>query len=110
MGIIKYTLYCQNGHLFKSGVHYLTLGEWIDYENGRTILEHGIMSEEEAKQILSQSLVNVYQYSQNNRMSIREEYNIKYMKKVIDRRKLESFAGCLHRVSEYEWEGRIRVK
>ena len=108
--VIKYTLFCKNGYLFRSDTHFLIIGQWVNYCAGYTILEHGIISEMEYKQIMSQSLVNIYQYGQHNRMSIKEEYNTKYLTRKKDRQNLQSFAGCLHRVSELMWEGRLRVK
>ena len=110
MEMIKYTLMCKNGYLFKPDTHYLFLGYWQSYCEGCTILEHGTLSEQEYRQIKNQTLVNVYQDQHNNRMSIEPGYHSKYLSKIEDKTRLQSYAGCLKKVTDYVYEGRVHVK
>ena len=107
---MKYTLICKNGYLFNSDTHFLLLGEWLGYQSGYTILEHGVLSDQEYHQIRTQSLVNVYQDCRYNRMSIIPGYHDKYLNRHEDRTMLQSYAGCLKKISENVYEGRIRIK
>lgn len=110
MGVTKYTLLCKNGYLFRTDTHYLILGEWCNFAYGYTILQHGILSEEEARQIMSQSLVNLYQDMRNKCVSILPCYHDRYFDRNADKTKLTSYAGCLKRESELIWRGSAHIK
>ena len=43
---MRYTLYCDYGHLGKPGMHYLYIGEWLR-PGGKLVLHHGIMTDQE---------------------------------------------------------------
>ena len=42
LGMTKYSLYCQKGVLFKTGTHFLSIGEWVDYSPDKVILQYYI--------------------------------------------------------------------
>lgn len=106
---MKYTLMCENGHLFRTRTHWLILGEWLEYCDGYTILQHGILSESEYRQITGQQLVNLYQDMRNKSVGITPNYHEKYLSKV-DAKDLTLYAGCLKRFSCYVWKGEVNIK
>ena len=110
MGVTKYTLICRNGYLFHTDKHILILGVWLKYRSGFTILHHGILTEEETKQILTQTLVNLYQDMRNKTVTITAPYHEKYLSRHETRSELSLFAGCLKRISEFEWEGTVHIQ
>lgn len=111
MGITKYSLLCKNGYLFHTDTHILIMGEWVNFSYGYTILAHGILSEEEARQIMGQTLVNLYQDTRNKTVTITAPYHEKYLSRNDDRKTdLSLYAGCLKRQSERVWEGRVHIK
>lgn len=110
MGLTKYSLICENGHLFRTGAHYLIIGEWVSFGYGYTILQHGVLSDEEYHQIKTQSLVNVYQDMRNKAVSILPCYHDRYFDRNADKTKLTSYCGCLHRESEVIWGGEVHIK
>lgn len=110
MGVIKYTLICKNGYLFHTDTHFLVIGEWLGFSYGYTILQHGILSEEEAQQIRTQTLVNVYQDIRNKTVSIIAPYHEKYLSRKDNKNDLSLFAGCLKRESALIWMGKLHIK
>ena len=106
----KFTLFCENGYLFKTGSHYLLLGQWVEYCEGYTILQHGTLSDQEAHQISTQSLVNVYQDMRNKAIGITAPYHEKYLLRQENMKDLTLYAGCLKRQSKYCWKGDVRIK
>lgn len=110
MGMIKYSLVCKNGYLFRTDTHFLILGEWVGFNYGFTILEHGILTEEEARQLRSQTLVNLYQDMRNKTVGITAPYHEKYLNRNPRKSDLTLYAGCLRRESSNIWTGRVRIK
>lgn len=110
MELTKYTIYCRNGYLFKTDTHFLCIGEWLPMSCGYTILHHGTMTEEEARQIRSQSLVNLYQDMRNKTISIFPQYHDKYLSRKEDKSLLISYVGCLKRTSLGEYKGYVHIK
>ena len=110
VGMTKYSLYCQKGVLFKTGTHFLSIGEWVDYSSDKVILQHGMLTDAELKQIRSQTLVNVYQSACHNLVSIVEPYNTRYYERKKDKAMLQAFIGCLVKKSDDLWMGKVHVK
>lgn len=108
--MIKYTLYCNKGVLFKSGTHFLTIGDWLPYRPDRIILQHGMFTDAEARQIKSQTYVNVYQSACHNIVSVTEPYNSRYMERKKDKELLQAYIGALVRENENLWTGRVHVR
>ena len=108
--MIKFTLYCENGRLFQTACHYLLLGDWITWCEGYTILQHGILSDQEEQQIFSQELVNVYQDMRNKSIGITSPYHEKYMQRNNNPDNLTLYAGCLKRNTNYLWKGSVTIK
>ena len=100
----KYTLYCIPGHLFRSDRHYLLMDEWLLPEDTSIlILSHGIMSEQEYRQYMSQERIMVFQ---NLSFSWVGLYTYHKSKRNIE----EQYAGDLIRNSEVEWSGILNVR
>lgn len=109
--MVKYTLYCKNGSLFKTGPHFLLFGEWLPYwSRDYTILCHGTLSDEEYRQFSSQKYINVYQNNKNTIMSLFNEYNEKYLQRKGGKIDIMRYAGCLQYAYHDFYIGEVRVK
>lgn len=106
----KYTLYAQNGRFLRSGKHYLHIGDWLEFSPDRVILEHGMLTDGELRQLRSQSLVNVYQHGNLHTVSITVPYDGKYFSRQTDQSKLMQYIGCLKRVNLCYYVGEVNVK
>lgn len=106
---MKYTLLCENGRIFQPGTHWLFLGQWVDYCEGYTILQHGVLSDQEVQQLETQQLVNLYQDMRNKSIGITANYHEKYLagKNAKD---LTLYAGCLKRMSRNVWKGEVHIR
>lgn len=61
---VKYTLYAEQGKTFKSGVHYLHIGSWLQLDLSRyVVLVHGTMSRAEYNGMCSKYLLSLYEYA-----------------------------------------------
>ena len=96
---MKYTLICENGRIFRPGTHWLFLGQWVDYCEGYTILQHGVLSDQEVRQL----------DMRNKCIGITANYHEKYLagKNAKD---LTLYAGCLKRMSRNVWKGEVRIR
>ena len=109
--MIKYTLYCVNGRLFRPSLHFLVFGKWIPYNDPRiTILCHGTLTDEECRQFKSQTYINIYQNNKDKIMSLWCDYNCNYLKRKKDIRDIITYAGSLKRLNEDLYVGEVRVK
>lgn len=99
--IHKYTLYCEPGHLFKSGKHYLTIGEWIT-DPSFLIICHGIMSEDEYRDFLGKKHIPIYQ-------GVSFAWTGLYPAHESKKFALTQFCGYIHRTDFLEWSGYINV-
>ena len=109
--MVKYTLYCENGRIFRSGQHFLKIGTWLEWRSDRVILQHGLLSDDEAIQIRGQSMVNVYQDSRNNCVTITEPYASKYLKRIGGfNENLTQFIGILYFIKKDYYRGEVHVK
>lgn len=106
----KYTLYARHGRLFNSDVHFLQIGDWLMFRPDMVILQHGMLSDAEYRQIKTQTLVNVYQHPSYHTISIVAPYDDKYFSRQPDPQRLTQYAGVLHRESDELFTGRIHVK
>ena len=99
----KYTLFCVPGYLFKPGIHFLRLGEWVT-DPSFLILSHGIMSETEYQDFIKRKSIPIFQGVSFAWVGI---YPAHESKKFAD----TQFCGYLHK-SEFdilEWSGYIHV-
>lgn len=110
MGMNKYTLFCQEGRLLRSGAHFLMVGDWVPYCEGYVILQHGVLSDLELKQLQSQTLVNVYQDMKSKVVSIIAPYDDKYLSRHPDLKSLTGYIGYLHRVNKHLFSGMLHIK
>lgn len=97
----RYTLYCVPGTIFRPGMHFLKLGEWVtdpDY----LVLAHGIMSAEEYRHFMAQRKVPIYQGVSYAWVGL---YPAHQSKKYTE----TQFCGYLHRSAKEEWKGFINV-
>ena len=97
----KYTLCCIPGRLFRPGMHFFILDDWIT-DPSLLILSHGIMSEQEYNSVLSQNRIIIYQCIGCSWIGI---YPMHESKKYKD----TQFAGYLHRTKSNVWKGVIHV-
>lgn len=98
----KFTLYCVPGRLFRPGRHYLVLDEWLT-DSRFLILSHGIMSEDEYRNIYSKDHIPIFQCVSYSWIGL---YNYHESKKYVE----TQFTGWLHRTQKYkEWSGIIHV-
>ena len=97
----RYTLYCVPGSIFRPGMHFLKLGEWVtdpDY----LILAHGIMSSDEYRQFMTQKRVPIYQGVSYAWVGLYPAHQSKKYSET-------QFCGYLHRSANTEWKGFINV-
>lgn len=107
----KYTLYCKKGQIFRSGPHFLLVGNWLQWMPDMVILQHGLLTDAELHQLDSQTMVNVYQDARFGCISIVEPYADKYLKrKDMVLNKLTQYIGCLNRESFRFYTGSVHVK
>lgn len=99
--IHRYTLYCIPGKLFRSGMHFLTLGEWIT-DPSFLILCHGILSEEEYQYFLGKKNIPIYQ-------AVSYAWTGLYPAHESKKYTLTQFCGYIHRTDFNEWSGFINV-
>ena len=98
---VKYTLYCEPGSLFKSGLHFLFIGAWVT-DPSYLILTHGIMSESECRHFLKQKSIPIYQGVSFAWIGL---YPAHESKKYGD----SQYCGTLTRKGHLEWSGYIHV-
>lgn len=111
MGMTPYTLYCKKGQLFRSGPHFLLIGTWLDWYPDQVILQHGLLTDAELRQLESQTMVNIYQDARFGCVSIVEPYAPKYLrKKEIELTGLTQYIGHLTREDHHFYTGRVHVK
>lgn len=61
---VKYTLYADVGKCFRSGAHYLYIGEWLDLDKSRfVVLVHGTMSRNVYNHVCTMSRLSIYEYA-----------------------------------------------
>ena len=109
--MIKYTLYCARGQIFRSGPHFLYIGDWLEWHPDMVLLHHGLLTDAEARQIRTQEYVNIYQDARFGCVSIVEPYAPKYLqRKDLDSSKLTQYIGYLTRETPYFYTGRVHVK
>ena len=106
----KYTLYARRGYLLRSGVHYLVIGEWVNWSPDIVILEHGNLTDGELAQLRGQLYVNVYQHTALHTVSITVPYDSKYFSRQTDHSKLLQYIGHLTRQTKNLYIGRLNVK
>ena len=101
----KFTLCCNRGHIFRPGRHFLMMDRWMlpPDNNSVLILSHGIMSEQEYRQYMSQERIMVFQ---NLSFSWVGLYTYHKSKRNIE----DQYAGDLIRNSEVEWSGVLNVR
>ena len=99
--IYKYSLYCVPGQIFRPGMHYFKIGEWVT-DPSFLILAHGIMSADEYRKFMSQKRVPIYQGVSFAWIGL---YPAHESKKYTE----TQFCGYLHRASDREWKGFINV-
>ena len=97
----KYTLYCKPGCLFRPGIHYLSIGEWIT-DPGYLVLAHGIMSGEEYRHFKAQKKIPIYQGVSFAWIGLYPAHDSR-------RYPLTQFCGYLHRSDDNTWKGYINV-
>lgn len=108
--MVPYTLYCRHGYLFRSGMHFLQVGVWMHWLPDMVILQHGLLTETEYRQIQTKRYVNVYQDSRYSCVSITVPYVNKYVSRVEDQTKLTQYIGKLVNVAYDLWCGEVNVK
>lgn len=104
----KYTLWCIKGHLFRPDRHGLTINRWIvpNYKpnwDSTLILTHGILSEQEYRQLISQERVMIFQNVSLHWIGL---YSYHETKRYTD----DQYIGDLVRFNEVEWQGYLNVR
>ena len=99
--IYKYTLYCVPGRLFRPGMHFFKIGSWVS-DPSYLILAHGIMSEAEYRQFMSQARVPIYQGVSFAWIGLYPAHESKKYSET-------QFCGYLKRSSEKEWKGMLNI-
>ena len=97
----KFTLYCVPGQLFRPGMHFFKIGEWIT-DPSYLILSHGIMSAAEYRHFLTQQQVPIYQGVSFAWIGLYPAHESKKFTET-------QFCGYLHRSQINEWKGYINV-
>lgn len=91
--MVKYTLFFDPG-AGGLGVYYLIFGYWINYDPGRVILQHGMLSDADAKAYMVRNKIAIFDDYRYHRLSILEEYNRQYRARV-NTEDLKQFVGYL---------------
>ena len=91
--MVKYTLFFDPGSGGR-GVYYLIFGYWINYDPGRVILQHGMLSDADANVYQARNKVAIFDDCRYHRLSILEEYNRQYRQRV-STEDLKQFVGYL---------------
>ena len=97
----KFTLYCRPGRLFRPGLHYLVLDEWL-LDPSYLVLCNGIMSEQEYQHIMQKKSVSIFQSVSFSWVGL---YSSHESRKYAD----TQYCGRLYRKSNKEWRGYINV-
>lgn len=97
----KYTLYCVPGRLFRPGMHYLKIGDWVT-DSSYIILCHGIMSPLEYRQFMKKRFIPIYQSVSFAWIGLYPAHESKKFAGT-------QFAGYLYRINRIEWGGILNV-
>lgn len=109
--MIKYTLYAEPGRgFYHPGLHLLKFGEWMRWNPGKVILKHGILTEGEYKQFLTQEYINIYQDHKCRQMDIFSYYDTYYQKRK-GAENMGDYVGMLKKIRPGElYVGTVKVK
>lgn len=93
--MIKYTLFCQNGSMFKTAEHYCYFGSWLAGSGRYTILAHGSIPDEYYQKIRARGEVPIFYNGNLKCWCIERPYCEGYSKRVEDQKRLLKFVGIL---------------
>ena len=101
----KFTLCCNRGHIFRPGKHFLMIDRWMLPPDNTSVLIlcHGIMSEQEYRQFMSQERIMVFQNLSYHWVGL---YSFHETKRYLD----DQYIGDLVRISEKVWGGYLNVR
>ena len=61
---VKYTLYAKQGRTFRSGLHILYIGKWLQPDMSKyVVLVHGVMSRNEYNILCTRRKLPIYEYA-----------------------------------------------
>ena len=106
---MKYTLLCREGCNLRPSVHYLFLGKWLPFDRRYIILQHGIMTEDKARETLAANDLSIFYDSRYHVLSIEHFYNQSYYKRMKQDEELQQYVGCLHRQKKNLYAGVLNL-